>query len=276
MMAKTIMVQGTTSNAGKSVVATALCQIFAEQGLRVAPFKAWNMSRASYQTNCGLEIGVAQGLQAELLGIEVTGDLNPVFLKAKGSGQIEVYLQGKLSERAERQSLQSIAWPLIQDSFQQLRQEYDFIVLEGAGSPVELNIKERDLANMSVAKLANSPVLLVADIDRGGALAGIIGTIDLLPYDERNLVLGSVLNKFRGDPLILEPALNVIEDYTTLPVLGVLPYYPQHGLAVEDGERIPFQGEADFAGFVQQVRERVDLDYIFCKLDLEDKLGGRS
>ena len=171
MAAKTIMIQGTTSNAGKSVLAAALCRIFAESGLRVAPFKAWNMSANSYTTKTGLQIGVAQGIQAEILGLEPTGMMNPIFLKPCGNGKTEVYIRGELMEEAIQGSFKDFAWPIIQESLQELQETFDVLVLEGAGSPVELNIKSKKLLICGWLG-ANAPVLLVADVHRGGALAG--------------------------------------------------------------------------------------------------------
>ena len=274
MDAKTIMIQGTTSNAGKSVIATALCHIFAANGFKVAPFKAWNMSTNSYKSKTGLEIGVAQGLQAEMLGLEIIGAMNPLFLKPMGKGKTEVYVKGRLLEQPIQGSFKDFAWPIIQESLGQLREEYDVVVIEGSGSPVELNIKEREVSNMRVAKLAQAPVLIVADIHRGGALAGVVGTIDLFDSDERELVIGSILNKFRGDLEILKPGCEVIQEYTGLPVVGVIPHYENHGLGEEDSAGGTSPGtstysEADFSGFVAEVRANLDLTYIYKKMGLE-------
>lgn len=263
MVAKTIMIQGTTSSAGKSMLATALCKIFADQGFRVAPFKAWNMSQNSHITRDGIEIGVVQGLQAELLGLKVSGEHNPIFLKASGHGQTQLYVQGELWDQPLQGSFQDFAWPIIQESLFHLMANYDVVVIEGAGSPVELNIKHREVANMRVAKLVDSPVLIVADVDRGGALAGIIGTIALLEADERDLVIGSVLNKFRGDLEIMKPGCRIIEEYTRLPVVGVIPYCEAHGFPEEDGKSLGTFSKVDYFSFVDQVRASLDLEYIY-------------
>ena len=272
MAAKAIMIQGTTSNAGKSALAAALCRIFAESGLRVAPFKAWNMSANSYTTKTGLQIGVAQGIQADILGLEPTGMMNPIFLKPCVNGKTEVYIRGELRKEAIQDSFKDYAWPIIQESLQELQETFDVLVLEGAGSPVELNIKSKEVANMRVARYANAPVLLVADVHRGGALAGVIGTFDLLEPEEKGPVIGSVLNKFRGDLEILKPGCAIIKEYTGLPVVGVIPHCQSHGLAEEDGaegrlgdERF---SEQDFSGFVATVRENLDLEYIYTKMGL--------
>lgn len=272
MAAKTIMIQGTTSNAGKSVLAAALCRIFAESGLRVAPFKAWNMSANSYTTKTGLQIGVAQGIQAEILGLEPTGIMNPIFLKPCGNGKTEVYIRGELMEEVIQGSFKDFAWPIIQESLQDLQETFDVLVLEGAGSPVELNIKSKEVANMRVARYANAPVLLVADVHRGGALAGVIGTFDLLEPKEKSLVIGSVLNKFRGDIEILRPGCTVITEYTGLPVVGIIPHVAKHGLPEEDGAEMLGEekrfSDNDFSGFVATVRENLDLEYIYTKMGL--------
>lgn len=262
MGAKTIMVQGTTSNAGKSVLSTALCAIFAAHGLRTAPFKAWNMSSNSYVSKDGLEIARSQGIQAEVIGIEATGDMNPFFLKPTGDGNLQIMMRGKPLQTKYARSFRDFALPIIEESLLRLAANYDVVVMEGAGSPVELNMKQNEVANMAVARLVQAPVLIVADINRGGSLAGIIGTFDLLEPEEKKLVIGSVLNKFRGDPEILKPGCQVIEEHTKLPVVGVIPFAKNHGVGQEDDAN-------DLAGFVAQVREHLDLDYICRCMGLE-------
>lgn len=269
MSAKTIMIQGTTSNAGKSVLATALCAIFAAHGLRTAPFKAWNMSSNSYVSKDGLEIARSQGIQAEVIGIEATGDMNPFFLKPQGNGSSQIMVRGKPLRTKYAGGFRNFALPIIEESLLRLTANYEVVVMEGAGSPVELNMKQNEVANMAVARLVQAPVLIVADINRGGSLAGIIGTFDLLEPREKKLVIGSVLNKFRGDPEILKPGCQVIEEHTKLLVVGVIPFAKDHGVGQEDGafldqEPILKNGHDvhDFAGFVAQVREHLDFDYI--------------
>lgn len=239
-VARTIMIQGTASHVGKSALAAALCRIFAQDGYRVAPFKSWNMSLNSYVTQDGGEIGRAQGEQAEAAGIEASVDMNPILVKPKGNGMAQIILRGRpygdvsFDDRSKedyvRKSLQVIA-----ESLARLRHEYEIIVLEGAGSPAEINLMEQDVANMKAAHLADAPVILVSDIDRGGALAAAVGTMLLLPEQDRRRVAGFVFNKFRGDITLLEPGLAVVEERTSRPVLGVVPYLEQTGLAEEDG-----------------------------------------
>ncbi|HHV61238.1 MAG TPA: cobyric acid synthase [Firmicutes bacterium] len=242
MPAKALMIQGVASNVGKSVLVTALCRIFAQDGYRVAPFKAWNMALNSYVTRDGLEIGRAQGVQAEAAGVEATGDMNPFLLKPKGNMTSQVIMRGKpwadVDAGEGRRDFVNVALPVIEESLGRLRTQFDVIVIEGAGSPAEINLRDRDVANMKVAKMANAPVLLVADIDRGGALAAIVGTLALLPEDERGLVAGSVLNKFRGDFEILRPGIEILERRTGKPVVGVVPYIDEPLIDEEDSVSI--------------------------------------
>ena len=239
-LARTIMIQGTASHVGKSALAAALCRIFAQDGYRVAPFKSWNMSLNSYVTEDGGEIGRAQGEQAEAAGIEATVDMNPILVKPKGNGQAQIILRGRpygdvsFEDRSKddyvRKSLQ-----VISESLARLRHEFEIIVLEGAGSPAEINLMDQDVANMKAAHLAEAPVILVSDIDRGGALAAAVGTMLLLPEQDCLRVAGFVFNKFRGDITLLEAGLAVVEERTCRPVLGVVPYLEKTGLAEEDG-----------------------------------------
>lgn len=266
MGAKTIMVQGTSSNAGKSVLTTALCRILQQKGLKVAPFKAWNMSQNSHTTGEGLEIGVAQGVQSELLGIQARGEFNPIFLKAGPNRTLKLYVKGQLRGEPKPEDFKAFALPIIEGSLRSLMASYDVVVIEGAGSPVELNIKEREVANMSVAKLVDAPVLIVADVDRGGALAGIVGTIDLFEKAERKLVIGSVLNRFRGDLEILKPGCTIVQEYTGVPVVGVIPYSKNLIFPAEDGEGARGALGPKFDDFVEEVRSGLDLDYIFARM----------
>ncbi|MCK8825520.1 cobyric acid synthase [Fuchsiella alkaliacetigena] len=235
MTAKTIMLQGTSSNVGKSIVATGLCRLFAQEGYKVAPFKGWNMALNSQVTKDGGEIGTAQAIQAQAAQVEATVDMQPFLLKPKGEGQSQVVKHGRpwadLHLKEQDQDYRSFALEEIETSLNRLCQEFELVVIEGAGSPAEINIKEQDLANMSVAQLKETPVILVADVDRGGALAAVVGTIELLTPAERELVAGIIFNKFRGDLELLEPGLETVEEETGIPVLGVLPYL--------DGFRVP-------------------------------------
>ena len=237
-MARALMVQGTASNVGKSILVTALCRILRQEGLRVAPFKAQNMSLNAYVTLDGGEIGRAQGVQAEAAGASATVDMNPVLLKPKGESVAQVVIHGRpvgdFSAQGYRKEYLEVAWAAVEESFARLRNRYDVIVIEGAGSPAEVNLRERDIANMRVAVLAGAPVILIADIDRGGVFAQLVGTLQLLPPEEAVRVRAFVINKFRGDLSILEPGLRFLEEETGRPVLGVLPYLPGLGVAAED------------------------------------------
>ncbi|SDX04596.1 adenosylcobyric acid synthase (glutamine-hydrolysing) [Marininema mesophilum] len=239
---KGIMVQGTASDVGKSVVATAFCRLFAEEGYRVAPFKAQNMALNSFVTVKGGEIGRSQAVQAEAAGVEPTVDMNPILLKPKGERIAEVIVHGYHYADLEageyqRRTISEMLGP-VQESLDRLAEEMDVLVIEGAGSPAEINMKERDIVNMRTAMLADVPVLLIADIDRGGVFASIVGTLAILDPHERKRVKGIVINKFRGDLAILQPGLDWLEKETGIPVLGVLPWRkveidPEDSLALD-------------------------------------------
>lgn len=234
-----IMLQGTASNVGKSAVATALCRIFKQDGLKVTPFKSWNMALNSYVTKDGGEIGRAQGEQAMACGIEATVDMNPVLVKPKGDGEAQVIIQGKPWQDRKvgqnEEEYREVSLRAISQSLKIIKDNYEVVVIEGAGSPAEINLRDGDMANMKTAHLADVPVLLVADIDRGGALASVVGTMMLLTPEERDRVAGFIFNKFRGDLSILEPGLRIVEERTGKPVLGVIPYVRGLNLAAEDG-----------------------------------------
>jgi len=236
--ARTIMVQGTASDAGKSILTTALCRIFSEDGYRVAPFKSQNMSLNSYVTWDGKEIGRAQGMQADACGILATTDMNPILLKPKKEMVSQVIVHGKplgdFAAKVYREEILAQAKPIVTGAINKLKAEYDIVVLEGAGSPAEINLKDRDIVNMRAAAWADAPVILVADIDRGGMFASIVGTLELLEPYERDRVCGFVVNKFRGDVSLLTPGLDWLEKRTGKPVLGVIPFLPDLGLEDED------------------------------------------
>ncbi|MCK8817375.1 cobyric acid synthase [Natroniella sulfidigena] len=237
-MVEGIMLQGTASNVGKSILATALCRIFAEDGYRVAPFKAWNMALNSYVTKDGGEVGRAQAVQAKAAGIEIDVDMQPLLVKPKGGGLSQIIVRGKpIGDRGlDRKTEEYIDWAveIIDQSLTELGQNYQVLVMEGAGAAAEINIKDQDLANMRIAKLNQTPVLLVADVDRGGALASVVGTLKLLEPEERKLVKGIILNKFRGDYELLKPGLDILEEKTGKPVVGVIPYFKGFKIPDED------------------------------------------
>ncbi|MBT2636685.1 cobyric acid synthase [Bacillus sp. ISL-39] len=238
-----IMVLGTASDVGKSLIATAICRAYANEGVRVAPFKSQNMSNNSYVTADGKEIGRAQGIQAEAARTEATVWMNPVLLKPRSDQDAEVILFGKaihtLSGKAYRDVFYEQGLEAIRSAFEKLGQEYEMIVMEGAGSPVEINLKDRELVNMKVAEIADVPAVLVADIDRGGVFASIIGTLELMSPEEKQRVKGLIINKFRGDQSLFEEGIKWLESRTGIPVLGVLPFLENHMIDGEDSLSIP-------------------------------------
>ncbi|MES2900767.1 MAG: cobyric acid synthase [Pseudomonadota bacterium] len=230
----TLMVQGTTSDAGKSTIVAALCRVLKHQGLKVAPFKPQNMALNSAVTVDGGEIGRAQALQAIAAGVAPHTDMNPVLLKPSSDTGAQVVIHGKV--RAEMNArdyheYKPVAMQAVLESYQRLRANYDCIVVEGAGSPAEINLRERDIANMGFAEAVDCPVILVADIDRGGVFAHIVGTLACLSQSERDRIIGFVINRFRGDITLLEPGNAWLEEQTGKPVLAVLPYL--HGLFLD-------------------------------------------
>ncbi|MBR4702252.1 MAG: cobyric acid synthase [Oscillospiraceae bacterium] len=226
-MAKSIMIQGTMSNAGKSLLCAGLCRIFRQDGYRVAPFKSQNMALNSFITADGGEMGRAQVVQAEAAGIAPDVRMNPILLKPTTDVGSQVIVNGKVlgnvsAREYYRRKPEFI--PAIMEAYRSLEEDFDVIVLEGAGSPAEINLKKDDIVNMGMAKLADAPVLLVGDIDRGGVFAQLYGTVALLEPEEKARIKGTVINKFRGDVSILEPGLKQLEDLCGVPVAGVVPY----------------------------------------------------
>jgi adenosylcobyric acid synthase len=237
------MVLGTSSHAGKSLLTTALCRIFAQQGHRVTPFKSQNMSLNSAATVEGLEIGRAQALQAEAAGIAPSVHMNPILLKPAGKMTSQVIVHGKiwgrLSAAEYHQRRVEELLPLVQESYRKLAAENDVIVLEGAGSPAEINLKQHDIVNMRMAEMADASCLLVGDIDRGGVFASLLGTVELLEPQERARICGFVINKFRGDVSLLAPGIREMEDRIEKPCLGVVPYLEHLSLDEEDSLGLP-------------------------------------
>ncbi len=226
-MARVIMVQGTTSNAGKSLITAALCRIFKQDGYKTTPFKSQNMALNSYITHDGLEMGRAQVMQAEAAGIEPDVRMNPILLKPTGEKGSQIVLNGKVFKdmtAGEYYTYKQDMVPHILNAYNSLAEEYDVIVIEGAGSPAEINLKEHDIVNMGMAKMADAPVIIVGDIDRGGVFASLAGTMLLFDEEEKKRVKGFVINKFRGEIDLLTPGLEMLENITGVPVLGVVPY----------------------------------------------------
>jgi len=239
------MLQGTSSHVGKSILCTALCRIFYQQGFRTVPFKAQNMALNSAVTPDGGEIGRAQAVQAEAAGLKAEVIMNPILLKPKQDMTAQVIVMGvpvgDMSAKEYRHDFLVTAENIVRDCIESLRDRYEVIVIEGAGSPAEINLKDRDIVNMKTALLADAPVLLVADIDRGGVFAALVGTLELLEDHERHRIKGFIINKFRGDLDLLKPGLEMVGNRTGIPVLGVVPYLHDHGIEEEDsvslGER---------------------------------------
>lgn len=288
-MKKILMVVGTSSYAGKSLIVTALCRIFKDAGHKTAPFKAQNMSLNSAVTKEGKEISRAQALQAMAAGIEPTEDLNPILLKPKGGGISQIILNGmpykdiSASEYydtfVEKKGAQTV-----KRAFENVRADYDVIIMEGAGSPVEINLYDKDIANFRSAEMAGADVILVADIERGGVFASIYGTLSLLKPEHRQMVKGVIINKFRGDLEILRPALEKIEKITGVPVLGVVPFVDGLRLPAEDSQSLSAGHSPDLRIAVVRLPRisnftdfdplafdhRVDLRYITTPEELEN------
>ena len=241
------MVQGTGSDVGKSILVCALCRIFRQEGLKVAPFKAQNMSNNSYVTADGREMGRAQVAQAEAAGILPEAEMNPILLKPSGNNGSQIITMGRPLRHMtaheyyeNKDSMLEIA----KEAYESLSNEYDVIVIEGAGSPAEINIKDNDIVNMKIAEIADAPVILVTDIERGGSFAWIVGTLELLDSDERDRVMGVIINKFRGDMGILESGIDMLEERINKPVLGVLPYFTNIDVDDEDSMNLDKRNRA--------------------------------
>lgn len=236
-----LMIQGTTSDAGKSTLVAGLCRVLRRQGVRVAPFKPQNMALNSAVTIDGGEIGRAQALQAEAAGIEAHTDMNPVLLKPSSDSTAQVVIHGRaLTDMNARDyhAYKTVAMGAVMESYQRLRARYDVVLVEGAGSPAEVNLRDRDIANMGFALPTACPVALVADIDRGGIFAHYVGTLDCFAPEERDLVTGFIVNRFRGDLGLLRPGLDWLTQRTGKPVFGVLPYLQGLHLDAEDAIQV--------------------------------------
>ncbi len=239
MTAKVLMVQGSSSSAGKSLLVSALCRIYARRGIQVAPFKAQNMSNNAAVCADGSEIGRAQALQAAAAGLAPSVDMNPVLIKPEADSRSQIILMGRPWQTLEAKTYyenKNILWEHVTQALDRLRAAHDLVIIEGAGSPAELNLKRGDIVNMAVARYAIAPVLIVGDIDRGGIFAQLLGTLWLLEPKERALVRGFVVNKFRGDLSLFDDGIQIIEQKGKIPVLGVIPYL--RGLSLPDEDAV--------------------------------------
>ena len=244
----TLMVQGTTSDAGKSTLVAGLCRVLARRGVRVTPFKPQNMALNSAVTSDGGEIGRAQALQAQAAGIAPHSDMNPVLLKPSSDTGAQIIIHGKACLDMDARAYHEFkphAMAAVLESYARLKAQYDCVVVEGAGSPAEVNLRDRDIANMGFAEAVDCPVILVADIDRGGVFAHFVGTLECLSASERARIHGFVINRFRGDFSLLEPGLKWLEQKTAKPVFGVLPYLQGLHLDAEDAIKTEQGGKVD-------------------------------
>jgi adenosylcobyric acid synthase len=256
---RAIMVLGTGSHVGKSLLTAALCRIFAQHGYSVAPFKSQNMSLNSAATIEGLEIGRAQALQAEAAGIAASVHMNPILIKPSGDCSSQVVVRGKIwgqiSAADYHQRRVEDLMPIVCESYHTLASKYQVIVLEGAGSPAEINLKQHDIVNMRMAAMADAACLLVGDIDRGGVFASLLGTVELLDPAERDRIRGFCINKFRGDLSLLQPGVHMMEERLNKPCLGVVPYLPDLALEEEDSVGLPPLARTGWEA-VDQARDR--------------------
>lgn len=251
MRSRTLMVLGSMSSVGKSLLVTGLCRLFARRGWNVAPFKAQNMSNNA-AVCAGGEIGRAQAVQAFAAGIEPHVDMNPVLLKPEADSRSQVILRGQVWQTLHAQDYyQSMhkVWEEVKDSLDRLRQEYDLVIMEGAGSPAELNLRSRDIVNLNMARYAQAPCLLVGDIDRGGVFAQLLGTLALLEDEERKFIRALVVNKFRGDAQLFSDGVRILEKRSGLPVLGVVPFIKNHYIADEDAAGLDHSAPMNENGF---------------------------
>lgn len=270
------MIQGTTSSAGKSLFCTGLCRIFKKKGLKVVPFKSQNMSSIFFTTSDGKKISSAQALQARAAGIEPRPEMNPILLIPKTDVGSKVIILGE--EQKEMKAREYFEYkknckPMILKTFQKLEKENDIVVIEGAGSPAEINLNQNDIVNMGMAEMADAPVLLIADIDRGGVFAQLYGTVMLLPEKDRKRIKGMIINKFRGDKSLLDPGIKMIEDLVKIPVIATIPYMhlelADEDSLIDDDKRCNTQAQSDaelekeLDKLAALIEENSDMDFIF-------------
>ncbi|MEG0291161.1 MAG: cobyric acid synthase [Anaerovoracaceae bacterium] len=284
-MAKIIMVQGTTSDAGKSMIVTGLCRIFRQDGYRVAPFKAQNLTSNGFLTEEGLEMGKAQVLQAEAAGTKAKAIMNPILVKPIAKGKMEVVVKGKEWKSPDGRPYKEhreFFEPMLKGCIDELKKDYDIIVVEGAGSPAEINIKEGDLVNMFIAQMCNAPVLLVGDIERGGVFASLVGTLALLTDDERNLIKGLIINKFRGNEALLKNGVISLEEITKKKVMGIVPFLdvdiePEDSLSIGKN---PVAGDEHYTSdfrekqydiLAEGIRNSINIDEIYNLMGLKER-----
>ncbi|EMB27089.1 cobyric acid synthase [Treponema denticola] len=271
-----IMIQGTTSSAGKSLFCTGLCRIFKKKGLKVVPFKSQNMSSIFFTTSDGKKISSAQALQARAAGIEPRPEMNPILLIPKTDVGSKVIILGE--EKKEMKAREYFEYkktckPMILKTFQKLEKENDIVVIEGAGSPAEINLNQNDIVNMGMAEMADAPVLLIADIDRGGVFAQLYGTVMLLPEKDRKRIKGMIINKFRGDKSLLDPGIKMIEDLVKIPVIATIPYMhlelADEDSLIDDDKKCNTQDQSDaelekeLDKLAALIEENSDMDFIF-------------
>lgn len=276
-----IMVQGTASSAGKSLMCAGLCRIFKEDGYRVFPFKSQNMSSKFYITEEGKKISTAQTLQAIAAGLKPSHHMNPILLIPKSDTGSMVVIDGEDTEKMgarEYFNLRPRLREFIREKYEQVSRENQIVVIEGAGSPAEINLKEDDIVNMGMAEIADASVLLVTDIDRGGAFASLYGTVMLLEPHERARIKGLIINKFRGDKSLLEPGIKMIEDLLKIPVVGVIPYVSldlveEDSLMERDRDKAMdfLKLDRELNKLAQVLRENLDMEYIYSLLGVEDE-----
>lgn len=279
------MIQGTTSSAGKSLFCTGLCRIFKKKGLKVVPFKSQNMSSIFFTTADGKKISSAQALQARAAGIEPRPEMNPILLIPKTDVGSKVIILGE--EKKEMKAREYFEYkktckPMILETFQKLEKENDIVVIEGAGSPAEINLNQNDIVNMGMAEMADAPVLLIADIDRGGVFAQLYGTVMLLPEKDRKRIKGMIINKFRGDKSLLDPGIKMIEDLVKIPVIATIPYMhlelADEDSLIDDDKKCNTQTQSDaelekeLDKLAALIEENSDMDFIFKTAGLKTRL----